>query len=168
MFDKKASSSQWKKKSSISNEYPQWCFEPRIHHFSELRPIMRTAIDDQPTEQIKGVIRFTFSGHDDWIHTSKWRHQMEALRITRYWPFVRGIHRSPVNSPHKGQWRRALMFSLISAWINGWINNRKVGDSRRHHSHYHFTVMYVPGINLGMGSANEIRHYNVVSHWLSP
>ena len=21
----------------------------------------------------------------------------------RYWPFVRGIHRSPVNSPHKGQ-----------------------------------------------------------------
>ena len=26
--------------------------------------------------------------------------------------------------PHKGQWRRALMFSLICAWINGWINNR--------------------------------------------
>ena len=24
----------------------------------------------------------------------------------------------PVNSPHKGQWRGALMFSLISAWIN--------------------------------------------------
>ena len=42
----------------------------------------------------------------------------------RYWPFVRGIHRSPVNSPHKGQWRGALMFSLISTlnkrcWING-------------------------------------------------
>ena len=34
----------------------------------------------------------------------------------RYWPFVRGIHRSPVNSPHKGQWRGALMFSLICAW----------------------------------------------------
>ena len=27
-----------------------------------------------------------------------------------YLPFVRGIHRSPVNSPHKGQWRGALMF----------------------------------------------------------
>ena len=25
-------------------------------------------------------------------------------------PFVRGIHRSPMNSPHKGQWRGALMF----------------------------------------------------------
>ena len=26
-----------------------------------------------------------------------------------------GIHRSPVNSPHKGQWRGALMFPLICA-----------------------------------------------------
>ena len=42
--------------------------------------------------------------HDDVI---KWKH------FPRYWPFVRGIHRSPVNSPHKGQWRGALMFSLI-------------------------------------------------------
>ena len=32
--------------------------------------------------------------HDDVI---KWKH------FPRYWPFVRGIHRSPVNSPHKGQ-----------------------------------------------------------------
>ena len=39
--------------------------------------------------------------HDDVI---KWKH------FPRYWPFVRGIHRSPVNSPHKGQWRGALMF----------------------------------------------------------
>ena len=33
--------------------------------------------------------------------------------ISCYWPFVRGIHRSPVNSPYKGQWHGALMFSLI-------------------------------------------------------
>ena len=38
-----------------------------------------------------------------------------------YWPFVRGIHRSPVKSPHKGQWRRALIFSLICTWTNGWV-----------------------------------------------
>ena len=56
--------------------------------------------------------------HDDII---KWKH------FPRYWPFVRGIHRSPVNSPHKGQWRGALMFSLICAWTN-----RDVGDLRRH------------------------------------
>ena len=39
----------------------------------------------------------------------KWKH------FPRYWPPVRGIHRSPVNSPHKGQWRGALKFSLICA-----------------------------------------------------
>ena len=59
----------------------------------------------------------------------------------RYWPFVRGIHRSPVNSPHKGQWRRALMFSLICAWINGWANNGDAGDLRRHRAHHDVMVM---------------------------
>ena len=43
-----------------------------------------------------------FTGdHDDVI---KWKY------FPRYWPFVRGIHRSPVNSPHKGQRGGALMF----------------------------------------------------------
>ena len=45
--------------------------------------------------------------HDDVI---KWKH------FPRYWPFVRGTHRSPVNSPIKGQWRGALMFTLICTW----------------------------------------------------
>ena len=70
--------------------------------------------------------------HDDVI---KWKH------FPRYWPFVRGIHRSPMNSPHKGQWRGALMFSLICARINGWVNNRKTGDLRRHRAHYDVIVM---------------------------
>ena len=47
--------------------------------------------------------------HDDVI---KWKY------FPRNWPFVRGIHRSQVNSPHKGQWHGALMFSLICVWIN--------------------------------------------------
>ena len=59
----------------------------------------------------------------------------------RYWLFVRGIHRSPMNSPHKGQWCRALMFSLICAWINGWVNNGKAVDLRCHRTHYDVTVM---------------------------
>ena len=55
------------------------------------------------------------STHDDVI---KWKH------FPRYWPFVRGIHRWPVNSPHKGQCHGALMtISLICASINGWVNN---------------------------------------------
>ena len=43
--------------------------------------------------------------HDDVI---KWKH------FPRYWPFVRGIHRAPVNSPHKGQLRGALMFFIYA------------------------------------------------------
>ena len=70
--------------------------------------------------------------HDDVI---KWKH------FPRYWPFVRGIHRSPVNSPHKGQCRGALMFSLICVWINGWVNNREAGHLRRYRTHYDVTVM---------------------------
>ena len=70
--------------------------------------------------------------HDDVI---KWKH------FPRYWPFVLGIPRSPVNSPHKGQWRGALMFSLICVWINGWVNNRYASDLRRHGGHYDVIVM---------------------------
>ena len=33
------------------------------------------------------------------------------------------------------------MFSLISAWTNGWVNNRDAGGWRRHCAHYDFTVM---------------------------
>ena len=50
-------------------------------------------------------------------------------------------HRSPVNSPHKGQRSRALMVSLICAQINSWVNNRGAGDLRRHRAHYDAIVM---------------------------
>ena len=72
--------------------------------------------------------------HDD---VMKWK------QFPRYWPFVRGIHRSPVNSPYKGQWCAALMFSLICVWINCWVNNREAGSLRRHHAHYGVTVMSI-------------------------
>ena len=79
-------------------------------------------------------IHHDFCSHDD---VMKWKH------FPRYGPFVRRIHRSPVNSPHKGQWRGALMFSLICAWINGWINYGEVGSLRRHRPHYDVNVMVV-------------------------
>ena len=56
-------------------------------------------------------------------------------------PLCGRIDRSPVNSPHKGQWRGALMFSLIYAWMNGWVNNGEAGHLRRHHAHYDVAVM---------------------------
>ena len=48
---------------------------------------------------------------------------------------------SPVNSPHKGQWRGALKFSLICTRMSGWVNNGEAGDLRRHRAHYDVTVM---------------------------
>ena len=44
-------------------------------------------------------------------YISWWRHQMDTRSV--YWPFLRIIHRTPVDYPHKCQWRGALMFSLI-------------------------------------------------------
>ena len=66
--------------------------------------------------------------HDDVI---KWKH------FPRHWPFVRGIHRWPVNSPHKGQWRGALVFSLICVRTNARNN------LRRHYAHDDVIVMYM-------------------------
>ena len=72
-----------------------------------------------------------WSLHDDVI---KWKH------FPRYWPFVRGIHLSPVESPNKGQWLEVLMF-FICASTNDWANNWDVGDLRRHRPHYDVIVM---------------------------
>ena len=62
-----------------------------------------------------------------------WCHQMGTFSALL--AILRGIHRSPVNSPHKGQWRAALMFSLIFTWMNGWVSNREAGDLRRDRAH---------------------------------
>ena len=61
--------------------------------------------------------------------------------IFRVTGLVRGIHRSPVNSPHKGQWRGVLMLSMICAWTNGWANNRDAGDLSLHRAHFDVTAM---------------------------
>ena len=70
--------------------------------------------------------------HDDVI---TWK------QFLRYWPFLRGIHWSPVNFPHKGQWCRSLMSSFISAGINCWVNNHEAGDLWGNHAHYDVTIM---------------------------
>ena len=93
---------------------------------------------------------------DNWMHVHddlmKWKH------FPRYWPFVRGIHRSTVNFPHKGQWRGALMFSLICVWINGWVNNREAGDLRRYRVRCDVIVM--PQLELAVGNVK----CNVFTH----
>ena len=66
----------------------------------------------------------------------KWEH------FPRYWPFGRGIHRSLASSPHKGQWRGVLMFSVICAWINALVSNREAGDLSRHRAHYDVIIIF--------------------------
>ena len=79
------------------------------------------------------------------VDDTKWKH------FPRYRPFERGIHRSPVNSPHKGQWCGALLFSLICTWRNDWVNNTEAGELRRHRVHYDTTVMiYLPVVNISV------------------
>ena len=113
------------KMRNLGNDYVLWC-TPDIRITDKfvrwwIRPMVCNPLQSYPCL------------HDDVI---KWKH------FPRYWPFMRGIHRSPVNFPHKGQWRRALMFSLICVWINGWENNRGAGDFRRYRAHYDAIVMY--------------------------
>ena len=85
------------------------------------------------------ITHWLWLGLETMVCGAWWCHQMEHFLC--YWPFLQGIHRSPVNSPHKGQWRGALMFSLICVWINCWVNNREAGDLRRYCAHYDVSVM---------------------------
>ena len=100
-----------------------------VHHKMAYSLYLNTA----HTLTLKISHMWNWQKHDDVI---KWKH------FPRYWPFVRGIHRWPVNSPHKGQWHGALMFCLICAWTNGWVNNGDAGDLRRHRAHFYVTVMH--------------------------
>ena len=77
-----------------------------------------------------------------WLNYPLIHDDVKLKHFSRYWPFVRGIHRSPVNPPHKDKWRGALMSSLICAWTNGWVNNNEAGDLRRYRAHYDVTIMW--------------------------
>ena len=68
-----------------------------------------------------------------------WRHQMETFSVLL--ALCTGNSPVTVSSPQKGQWRRALMFSLICTWINDWVNKGEAGVLRCHRPHYDVTVM---------------------------
>ena len=105
--------------------------------------------------------------YDDVI---KWK------QFPRYWSFLQGIYRSPVNSPHKDQWRGALMFSLICARINGWVNDGEAGGLRRHRTHYDVIVMVIfflmkgtrlKGAKKIMGWSIDIKNAVLYSKWFT-
>ena len=108
-----------------------------------------------------------------------WRHQMETLSALL--ALCAGNSPVPVNSPHKGQWRGALMFSLICARIHDWVNNREAGDLRRHRGHYDVIVMRLQQFRgkqrvsrvllnkINMYHINNAqRHFTHRVHWIIP
>ena len=88
-------------------------------------------------------LSWTNTGPQSW-----WRHQMETFSALL--ALCAGNSPVPVNSPHKGQWRGVLMFSLIYAWINDWVNNREAGDLRRQRGHYDVIVMATNKLQLNL------------------
>ena len=85
----------------------------------------------------------------------------QELAVEYYVYIWKVLPRSPVNSPHKGQWCGALMFSSICARINGWVNNGEAGDLRRHPVHCDVIVMVVGSNRLCIkqSSTKDITSY---------
>ena len=121
-----------------------WCRQETSHYLNQCWLRYPTPYGVIRPQWVKWELKWSQKQdftHDDII---KWNN------FPRYWPFVWRSHRSPVNSPHKGHWRGALFFSLICAWINGWVNNRYAGDLRRHPAHYDVIVMTPGGDNWSL------------------
>ena len=81
------------------------------------------------------------AGH---IHKSWWRHQMETFSALLA---ICGGNLLLTGEFHKGQWRGALMFSFIYAWIIGWVNNGEAADLRCYTAHYDVIVMCTESLN---------------------
>ena len=97
-----------------------------------------------------------------WSFVAWWRHQMETFSALL--AICVGNSPVPVNSPHKGQWRGALMFSLICTRINGWINNGEAGDLRRHRAHYDVTAtwnLYLLHLHWPNGSGDSVYRIGI-------
>ena len=92
-----------------------------------------------------------------------WRHQMETFSALM--TLCAGIHRAPVTSPLKGQWRGALMFSLICAWISGWANDREAGDLRRHCANFDDAAMRRSEIPNVIWTRKTCCNCCVYHHW---
>ena len=97
---------------------------------------------------------------------SWWRYQMETfstlLSLCEGNPPVIG------GSPHKGQWSRVLMFSLICAWTNNWTNNQDAGDFKCYHAYYDITVMMVDCLHIH--NTRNLKHLTILmidTAWLT-
>ena len=116
--------------------YEIWCYSNPLYIKIKLIRRVDTSLQNAPIGSIRVTIQL-FNNRPLQINYDviKWKH------FPRFWPFCVGNSTVTGGSPHKGQWREALMFSLIYAWINGWTNNRDAGEFRGHCAHYDAAVM---------------------------
>ena len=103
----------------------------RLKNLPQWFPFQKCQLVQPPNYALVTVLGNSIE-HDDVI---KWK------LFPRYWPLCGEFTGLRCNSPHKGQWRGALIFSFMCVWINGWVNNRKAGDLRCCHAHYDVSVM---------------------------
>ena len=126
---------------SRSKNTPKLC----VSGLCEGNPRVAVKVDSpQIVPETRKMLQFDDVMNEEWESLKSAANHHDVItwkHFSRCWPFVWGIRRSPVNSPHKGQWRGALMFSLICPWIKGSVNNREAGDLRRHRAHYDVIVM---------------------------
>ena len=146
-----------------------------------MRVLSQILSDESLSYSLKHISTGEHSLHISWRSThllhlyflfSWWRHQMETCSASLVFMRgihrrLRGIHRSPVNSPHTDQWREALMFSSICAWTGSWVNNQDAGDLRRHRAHYDCNVVpnSDPVIRAVMGSFG-VQRVTLVQFWI--
>ena len=159
LFEKGAMKTQWRIYISQDQFYIQGdrpvierIYQTRYTTWGSLVGLLSAlrGVNNKYTENLFALTRVAV------IRITWWRHQMETFSISDH--LCGGIHRSPVNSPHKGQWRRVLMFSVGSTRTNGWVNNRDAGDLRRHRAHYDATVMMLNSSHLPMGKLRGLLH----------
>ena len=120
-------------------EKKRWSIWQLCRHWWHRKLSLRRFTVPPVTTKLSNWWSFVLSGSQRFA--SWWHHQMKTFSALL--ALCAGNHRSPVNSPHKGHWREALMFPLICAWINCWANNREAGDLRRHCAHYDVIVMFL-------------------------
>ena len=122
---------KYHKTSFIHNIYFSWCILLKFCTGHGSMTVVLCAKFQKKIYRLRKMTNKIFAMDFAW-----WYHQMETFSA-----LLALCEGHSVDSPHKGQWHGALMFSLMCGWTNNWANNRDAGDLRRHHVHYDVTVM---------------------------
>ena len=104
-----------------------------------------------------GVIKENKMAYEHIFYESGWHPYIyvATLLIPCVTPLTANMM-TPSNGNIFGQWRGALMFSLICFWIIGWVNNREAADLRRYCSHYDVTVFRKPAHHVAVAGFRRL------------